>query len=237
MPGRFDPEKYVTVNVRIQRFYEKFPGGSLQCEIEMLTTGTNPDEIKEWVHARAFAYRTDDDPRPGVGNAAEEMGTKEGSEFEIAETSAWGRALAALGFEVAVGIASREDMQRAVERDSDADLPTYDPDALPPKDNANPRGEAVTARAQEAAARVTEQRDERVEVRVGEIRTQWEKLKEVPAGSNDLTQFHLADRRLPAPPADGPTMQWVASWTLANDLTAEEWAMEILDYMHDRVGA
>jgi hypothetical protein len=54
------------------------------------------------VEYKAFAYRTPDDPRPGEGVTWEPYpGTTNFtrlSEVENAETSAWGRALAAVGF-------------------------------------------------------------------------------------------------------------------------------------------
>jgi hypothetical protein len=63
---------------------------------------------------QAFAYRTADDKRPGTGWSSLQIPgatpfTK-GSEIENCETSAWGRAIAALGFEVKRGIASRQEV-------------------------------------------------------------------------------------------------------------------------------
>tara|TARA_R110002126_G_scaffold76998_1_gene192192 strand:- start:122 stop:649 length:528 start_codon:yes stop_codon:yes gene_type:complete len=98
---------YVPVNERIVAFIEAFPQGSLQSEITHLA-----DNL---VVVKAWAYRTPDDERPGVGHSS--MGIPgstsftRGSEIENTETSAWGRAIAALGFEVKRGIASREEVE------------------------------------------------------------------------------------------------------------------------------
>jgi hypothetical protein len=98
---------YITVNERIDAFYAKYPEGSLQSEIV-----THTPKI---VVVKAMAFRTADDPRPGIGHSMMMIpGTTpytEDSEVENAETSAWGRALAALGFEVKKGIATRQEIE------------------------------------------------------------------------------------------------------------------------------
>src|SRR3990167_9784769 len=59
--------------------------------------------VKGGVLGRAGASRPPDDPRPGVGHAFEPIPGKtpytKDSETMNAETSAWGRAIVALGFE------------------------------------------------------------------------------------------------------------------------------------------
>ena len=101
-----DLSDYVMVNERITAFREKYPEGSLQSEIVDLR-----DDL---VVIKAFAFRTPDDPKPGIGHSALKIPGAtpftRGSEIENAETSAWGRALAALGFEVKRGIASAEEV-------------------------------------------------------------------------------------------------------------------------------
>ena len=98
---------YVTVDKRITAFYTDYPDGSLQSEIVTLT-----DKL---VVVKAYAYRSADDPRPGIGHSQMEIPGStpytEGSEVENAETHAWGRALAALGFEVKKGVATRDEIQ------------------------------------------------------------------------------------------------------------------------------
>lgn len=106
MPG-FDMSDYVPVNERIAAFLDKHPDGCLQSEIVELTA--------DRVTVRAYAYRSPDDPRPGIGHSSLEIPGKttftRGSEIENAETSAWGRAIAALGFEVKRGLASAEEVR------------------------------------------------------------------------------------------------------------------------------
>lgn len=121
---------YVEVNQRIIAFYERYPEGSLQSEIVEHIPGkwverTFHDKDDRPYQAavrsdglitvKAYAYRTPDDPRPGVGHSWLEIpGTTpytETSELENAETSAWGRALASLGFEVKRSIASANEIR------------------------------------------------------------------------------------------------------------------------------
>jgi hypothetical protein len=107
MPGKFDMSDYVPVNERIEAFIKAYPEGSIQSEIVELTGAR--------VTVKAYAYRTPDDPRPGTGHSSLEIPGStpytRGSEIENAETSAWGRAIAALGFEVKRGIASSEEVR------------------------------------------------------------------------------------------------------------------------------
>lgn len=100
-------DDYVTVAERVSAFYERHPEGSIQSTLLELTESR--------VTIRAEAYRTPDDPRPGVGHASMVIpGTTaftRGSELENTESSAWGRALAALGFETKRGIASADEIR------------------------------------------------------------------------------------------------------------------------------
>jgi hypothetical protein len=87
---------YVDVPERLKRFYEAYPTGSIQLG--------RPEFIeadgKQFVWAQAFAYRTPDDLRPGVGTAWELIPGRtpytRGSELMNLETSCWGRAVAAV---------------------------------------------------------------------------------------------------------------------------------------------
>lgn len=103
---RPDLSDYVEVKDRIAAFYEKFPEGSLQGEVVELA----PDRVT----VKGIAYRTPDDPRPGIGHSylaipGNTPYTK-GSEIENAETSAWGRAIAALGFKISRSVASADEI-------------------------------------------------------------------------------------------------------------------------------
>lgn len=89
-----DLSEYKDVSERVQEFYAKHPAGSIQSEVIEITD--------KRVTVKAYAYRTPDDPRPGIGHSwlaiPGATAFTRGSEIENAETSAWGRALAALGF-------------------------------------------------------------------------------------------------------------------------------------------
>jgi hypothetical protein len=109
-------EDYIEVSERIQKFYERYPDGSLQGSWEWL------DDSHTVIVYRAEAYRTADDIRPGVGYASEPYpglsNFTRNSEIMNAETSAWGRAIASLGIAVHRGIASAQEV-RAAQRGTD----------------------------------------------------------------------------------------------------------------------
>lgn len=105
---KIDLSDYITVNERIEKFYQKYPDGSIQTEIFELTDTR--------VIMRSFVYRTPDDIRPATGMAMEVEGSSfinRNSHIENAETSAVGRALAMLGFEIKKSIASKEEVENA----------------------------------------------------------------------------------------------------------------------------
>lgn len=103
-------DDYVEVNERVAAFHEKYPDGSLQGSFSVQTIADDT-----LIVYRAEAYRQPDDTRPGIGYASEPVPGKtpytKDSELMNAETSAWGRALAALGFEVKRSIASKNEIQ------------------------------------------------------------------------------------------------------------------------------
>lgn len=106
-------EGYVDVAARIAEFYGKYPDGSLQLDsVEILEVAG-----ATFIKGRALAYRTPDDPRPGIGWAWESIPGRtpytRGSELMNLETSAWGRALAALGIATRQGIATAQEVAAA----------------------------------------------------------------------------------------------------------------------------
>ena len=118
---------YIEVKDRVQAFYVKFPEGSLQSEYEIVTIGE-----KIWIVVKAYAYRTPDDPRPGIGHAWESYPGStpftRTSELMVGETSAWGRALAALGIAVSKSIASKNEVRAAEARKTERSKDTPDDD-------------------------------------------------------------------------------------------------------------
>ena len=98
MSGKFSMDDYVDVAERIAMFTEKYPEGTLQSSLEPLT---KEGVLVGWL-CKARAYRSADDPRPGIGHAVEPVPGKtpytKDSEAMNAETSAWGRAIIACGF-------------------------------------------------------------------------------------------------------------------------------------------
>lgn len=104
--SKFDLGDYVEVKDRITEFRAKYPEGTLQSEIVQGMDG--------FITVKAYAYRSPDDPTPGTGLAWEPVPgatpyTKN-SELQNAETSAWGRAIIAVGAaDASKGIGSREE--------------------------------------------------------------------------------------------------------------------------------
>lgn len=131
----FDPsglDSYVDVPTRIAEFRDKHPDGSLQP-----VNPAEPFRIVEigdrtFICYTAAAYRTPDDPRPGIGCAYEPFPGltpyTRNSELMNAETSAWGRAIVAVLAADSRKIASAEEVRnRQAERDQPAPAPERAP--------------------------------------------------------------------------------------------------------------
>lgn len=102
---------YVDVKERIRLFYEKHPDGRLVTGEVTLTN--EPDNVPR-VMVQAFAYRSPEDGHPGVGHSWLALPGStpytRGSEIENVETSAWGRAIGALGIGIDKSIASANEI-------------------------------------------------------------------------------------------------------------------------------
>ena len=111
----FDLSNYVTVAERVAEFYARFPEGSIQFEFMGVMDG---DPMKMWGVARA--YRSADDPLPGIGTASEFIVGKSpytnGSELQNLETACWGRACASLNIGTSKGLSSKEEILGSRER-------------------------------------------------------------------------------------------------------------------------
>lgn len=106
----FDLSDYVTVPERIALFYERFPEGSIVSAVPRVI------DIGErvFIEVTTCAYRYPDDPQPAQATAWEPFPgrtpyTKE-SEMMNAETSAIGRAIAALGIGTNRSLASANEV-------------------------------------------------------------------------------------------------------------------------------
>lgn len=148
-------ESYNDVASRMQEFFTKHPEGVLQP--------VDPDQPfrVETIGERSFivytaaAYRTPDDPRPGIGVAWEPFPgrtpyTKD-SEVMNAETSAWGRAILAVGAaDTRKGVASQEEVRnRRAEREGWDDAK--------PASNGRPTADADAAIKHQACEQFIEQ--------------------------------------------------------------------------------
>lgn len=101
---------YVQVKDRIAKFYELFGQGRLVTDrVELWQDDGTPRIV-----VSAKAYRTPDDPLPGIGWSWMELPGKtpytKGSEIENAETSAWGRAIGSLGILIDASIATQNEI-------------------------------------------------------------------------------------------------------------------------------
>lgn len=108
--GNFNLENYIPVNERLALFHKDHPNGRVTTELieHNIESG--------FVMFKACAYRDREDAEPSAtGHAFEERTqgyVNKTSYIENCETSAVGRALALLGYEISKGIASREEMQK-----------------------------------------------------------------------------------------------------------------------------
>jgi hypothetical protein len=113
-------EDYIPVNERIAQFIAQYPQGSLRPLWPDEPYRVLGDGETKWLVYAACAFRTPDDQAPGVGLAWEPVPGRtpytRGSELMVAETSAWGRALAAIGIATNKSIASAEEVRSARER-------------------------------------------------------------------------------------------------------------------------
>jgi hypothetical protein len=118
---RFNPDEYITVHERIEKFYAKFPQGRI------ITTIIEHNEETGFILMRAEVYREPDDALPAATGHAYELRSaghvQAGSYVEVCETSSVGRALALLGFEVRRGVASREEVIRGARKQQAAAAP------------------------------------------------------------------------------------------------------------------
>lgn len=112
MPAYEDRLKdYVDVKERIRLFYEKYPDGRLTTD-EPVATSEPDGTPRIWV--KALAWRTADDPHPAEGWSwmvlPGSTNFTRGSEIENTQTSAWGRAIGALGIGIDKSIASANEV-------------------------------------------------------------------------------------------------------------------------------
>jgi hypothetical protein len=100
MSGKFNMDDYVDVAERISLFKAEYPQGVLQSELSEVRDENGV--LVGWL-CKAYAYRDLTDQRPAIGHAVEPVPGKtpytRDSEAMNAETSAWGRAIIALGFQ------------------------------------------------------------------------------------------------------------------------------------------
>jgi hypothetical protein len=111
-------KNYIEVKDRIQMFYDKFPEGTLHFQYK----GVLEFNGETYIYGEAFAYPERDKMAYASGWAWERVparGFAKGAEMMTLETSAWGRAIAALGIAVTKGIASREEVQRNMKPEND----------------------------------------------------------------------------------------------------------------------
>lgn len=138
---------YIDVAARVAEFRAKFPTGNLRPLNLEKPYSIEVVDGKTWVVVVAAAYRTPDDPNPGVGMAYEPVpGTTpftRGSELQNAETAAWGRAMmATLAVDSKKGIASAEEVRNRQAENSALSQDTWP--KISSIESALERAEAIT---------------------------------------------------------------------------------------------
>lgn len=101
---------YVEVNKRIELFWQRFSNGRIETEIKSWNDGVII------MVARVWKDTTDQNPS-ATGHAYERENSSyinKTSALENCETSAVGRALAILGFEIKKSVASKEEVENAI---------------------------------------------------------------------------------------------------------------------------
>lgn len=163
MAQKPDLSGYIDVAERIVEFRTKHPEGSLQPVDPAQPYRIEQIGERTWIVVTAAAYRTPDDPRPGIGMAWESYPGRtpytRDSELQNCETSAWGRAIvAALSADTSRGVASHEEVRnRQAERQ-----PEYqpDPDAITEKARDSTSLQAMRTLWAEAGRLPEQQRDD-----------------------------------------------------------------------------
>src|ERR1044072_6002133 len=111
---RFNPDEYITVSERIEKFYAKFPQGRI------LTSVVEHNAETGFILIRAEVYRDAEAALPAATGHAYELRSaghvQAGSYVEVCETSSVGRALALLGFEGRRGGAGRAGVIRGARK-------------------------------------------------------------------------------------------------------------------------
>lgn len=109
MSNDFAPE-YVDVAERLRLLFEKYPDASLRGSYELVTVAD-----QTFICYTAECFRAETDAAPGVGTAWEQVPGKtpftRGSEMQNAETSAWGRAIVAVGGAPSKHVASADEVR------------------------------------------------------------------------------------------------------------------------------
>jgi hypothetical protein len=139
---RFNPDEYITVSERIEKFYAKFPQGRILTNIVEHSAETG------FILIRAEVYRDPEDTLPAATGHAYELRSaghvQAGSYVEVCETSSVGRALALLGFEVRRGVASREEVIRGAKKQQAAPAPAAPRPERPTQEPADAQAAPAT---------------------------------------------------------------------------------------------
>jgi hypothetical protein len=140
--ARFNPDEYITVSERVEKFYEKYPNGRIITNVVELNHETG------FILMQAMVYREATDTQPSAtGHASEVRGDSyinKNSFVENCETGSVGRALALLGFEVKRGIASREELEKTSRITTDKATRAPSPAPPPPSTSAATPAPAAT---------------------------------------------------------------------------------------------
>lgn len=130
-------KQYMTVAERLRQAHDHEE--LLSVETEVLVH--DPVVIKAIVKMKSGKFFT------GISSANPEKSIEKANPYEVAETSAVGRALGFAGFGLIESVASADEVQRAVQHTENGNIPEHDindDEPPPPSDNPKPTEVEVT---------------------------------------------------------------------------------------------
>ena len=182
--AQFNLDDYVSVNTRLEKFWEKYPDGRIDTQIIKWMAGV--------ITMKASVYKNIADEKPAATGHAYE---KEGASFinktsavENCETSVVGRALALMGFEVKHSIASKEEVANAIHQQEQKTK--QDPDAQLKKDLVKKhKGDKVKAKAEYMTIKAKEKAKPKDEIKDEPKDEPKDKPKEPDEFDKDMSNY------------------------------------------------
>lgn len=157
---------YIPVNERVEKFWKDHPNGRIVTDILKWENGV--------ILMKAEVYRDITDQVPAaIGHAYEKEDAgyiNKTSAVENCETSAVGRALAILGYEIKKALASREEMERALrQQETIQQTPEKVSEKVKPLPVNNPASEAQKNAIKNTALKLLKYKEEDLQAVLTEL--------------------------------------------------------------------